>query len=208
MNQNTIDFWNEINKDETSKNENENEYDNDKDKCLISFQPLSLNYIKLICGHCFNYKDLINDIKTFKSNSHNIIKLSKTQFCCPYCRQIINGLLPTLPGYKSLPGITSKSKHVIPHRECDYINRKKCKCNKKAFDWDLGTYCNTHYNIEKTKQIKKTWTSPIMQQMYKDYTITELRKLIETKNKLHNINIPIQGSKYMLIHSYVNTGLG
>ena len=49
-----IDFWNELNDDSEDVNKIE--------KCLLTNSPLSRNYIKLPCGHKFNYKPLYNEI--------------------------------------------------------------------------------------------------------------------------------------------------
>ena len=65
------------------------------EKCLISNEDLESNYIKLDCGHKYNYLDLYNEIvyqKTKKILDNNRLKINEMK--CPYCRNITNKLLP------------------------------------------------------------------------------------------------------------------
>ena len=69
----SIDFFSELNKllnKENVKNEN---VKNEENICLISNEELTDNFVKLNCGHSFNYlplyKDLVNQKQTLPSNS-------------------------------------------------------------------------------------------------------------------------------------------
>ena len=89
----SIDFFSELNKllnKENVKNENvKNEnVKNEENICLISNEELTDNFVKLNCGHSFNYiplyKDLVNQKQKF--NIMEIMELKKDEIRCPYCR--------------------------------------------------------------------------------------------------------------------------
>ena len=68
---------------------------NNNDVCLISNENLDNNYIKLDCGHKFNYLPIFNEViyqkkKRILDNNH--LKLNEIKF--PYCRKITKDLLP------------------------------------------------------------------------------------------------------------------
>jgi hypothetical protein len=91
-----IDFFSELNKllnKENIKNEN---IKNEENICLISNEELTDNFIKLNCGHSFNYiplyKDLVNQKQKF--NTMEVMELKKDEIRCPYCRTKQYGVLP------------------------------------------------------------------------------------------------------------------
>ena len=69
--------------------------DEEENLCLISKEPLNKIYIKLVCGHKFNYKPIYNEIcmQKTKYNKKEVQKLSKNSIKCPYCRNVQNKLL-------------------------------------------------------------------------------------------------------------------
>jgi hypothetical protein len=66
--------------------------------CLITNEPLLDKYVKLECGHSFNYVPLYYDIynhkKKFNSMENNSGHLSSNEIRCPYCRHKQKGVLP------------------------------------------------------------------------------------------------------------------
>ena len=66
--------------------------------CLITNEPLVENYVKLECGHTFNYLPLYYDIynhkKKFNSMETSYGHLKINEIRCPYCRNKQNGVLP------------------------------------------------------------------------------------------------------------------
>lgn len=79
---------------------------NQDNLCLITGEPLSDNHIILPCQHKFNYIPLYNEIKKQKicflpnKKSHSYLetqKLRQNQIKCPYCRTIVDGILPPIP---------------------------------------------------------------------------------------------------------------
>ena len=77
-------------KEVSDNNKDTNNYDN---ICLLTYEELSFNYIKLDCGHCFNYLPLYNElinqknkINTYDTNK----KLSINEIKCHIVNVSIN----------------------------------------------------------------------------------------------------------------------
>jgi len=141
-----IDFYKELNI--SSKNDF-------SDTCLISNEPLTKNSITLPCNHTFNYLPLYKEICKQKNNynSLEITKLKTYQIKCPYCRLIINNLLPFNPdveGVSKIRYVNSPSKYSFYPNKCKYIyksGKSKGKiCNKNC----LHEYCSSHNKIKPT----------------------------------------------------------
>ena len=65
---------------------------------MISYEPLIDKYVKLNCGHKFNYiplyKDILNHKFKFNSMENKQGYLNLDEIRCPYCRKKHNELLP------------------------------------------------------------------------------------------------------------------
>jgi hypothetical protein len=70
----------------------------DENSCLITNEPLTDNFVKLDCGHKFNYVSLYNDIKNHKQKFNTLegkgTQLKSNEIRCPYCRFKQNSVLP------------------------------------------------------------------------------------------------------------------
>lgn len=92
--ENNINFFEELCKklDENEDNDEENNI------CLITNDKLVDKYVKLNCGHKFNYIPLYNDLVNYKFKYVNMEshsnKLKYNEIRCPYCRSKQVGLLP------------------------------------------------------------------------------------------------------------------
>lgn len=99
-----IDFYKEL-KEIDDKEDSQKDEDN---ICLISNEELTSNFVKLKCGHKFNYlplyKDIINHKNKFNSMEMTSSTVRKEQIRCPYCRSIHNNLLP----YVEMEGVEKK----------------------------------------------------------------------------------------------------
>ena len=147
-----IDFYNEL--DKSSQN-------NCSDLCLISNEPLTKNNITLPCNHSFNYLPLYKEICKQKNNCNSleITKLKSYQIKCPYCRLIINNLLPFNPDVKGVIKtryVNTPSKYSFYPNKCNYVfksGKNKGKlCNKSC----LNEYCNSHNKINSEFEQQKT----------------------------------------------------
>ena len=92
--------------------------------CLISNMPLTENFVKLECGHKFNYIPLYNDIlnhkKKFNIMEHQSLK--NIEIRCPYCRKVQQELLP----YHKYPGV--KEVHGVNYFDPTVVLKNQCAC--------------------------------------------------------------------------------
>ena len=93
-----IDFFAELYKSLDIEDEDEHANEN---ICLITNQPLTENFVKMECGHTFNYTPLFHDIKNHKQKYNNLegshSRLHSYEIRCPYCRNKQKKLLPYYP---------------------------------------------------------------------------------------------------------------
>ena len=192
-----IDFWDEIKKTDIEN------YDN---ICLITKETLTLNNITLPCNHKFNYIPLFNETLTNKLSKNkyynNNLKLKKTQIICPYCRNIIDGLMPYIPSLKDekINNVNYPFKYCLPLLNCNF---KNCKSDK-AYNCNDNVFCLKHHNLTKHKQVISTITinmTPEMKNYSKKYNIKQIKEIL----KLNKIKY--SGVKNVLINRIFNNNL-
>ena len=158
------------------------------EKCLISNEDLESNYIKLDCGHKYNYLDLYNEIvyqKTKKILDNNRLKINEMK--CPYCRNITNKLLPFYKYYNVnyIRGVNGPTNFTMNLNKCEYIvknkqTKMKDSCNASACITKNGMFCNKHfkytkreedllndYNVEKYKYLNKMNVTQLKEELKK-----------------------------------------
>ena len=126
-----IDFFSELYK---SLDEEENKFkiEEDDNKCLITNQILVDKFVKLDCGHKFNYIPLFKDIKNHKSK-FNILEgntsiLKQNEIRCPYCRKKQHSVLPYYEemGFDKINGVNYFDTNniseacIFSQKGCDY----------------------------------------------------------------------------------------
>ena len=171
-----IDFYSELNKTEDNP---EDKAEDNNNICLISKELLSENFITLPCNHKFNYIPLYKEIilqKTLVSYLE-IKKPLPHQIKCPYCRQIINKLLPYIPinDVDKIPSVNFPLSKCMKHLDCQQQLKNKSMCNRSAYTINGETYCENHWLKKKTKQIE--WTDE-MDKYSKNKKITDLKKIL------------------------------
>lgn len=148
---------------------NEEQEETNNRLCLISQEPLEQDYIKLECGHCFNYNNILSEVIKQKSHINNceIQKLSMKQIKCPYCRNVQNKVLPYREGESLMYGVNYPLKYCMFPNNCSYIFTKgkkkgeKCDipCNsemcKKHTSKPKKPRCIAKLKSDKTKQCSK-----------------------------------------------------
>jgi hypothetical protein len=144
-----IDFYKELN---MSSDNNLN------NTCLITNEPLGKNKITLPCNHSFNYLPLYKEVCKQKNrhNSLEITKLKIYQIKCPYCRLIIDNLLPYIPnvqGVSKTKNVNSPSKYSFYPNKCSYVFKSGKNKNKPCGKNCLHEYCFYH---SKNKCVKIT----------------------------------------------------
>lgn len=195
-----INFWEMLNNIDSDDDNNKEE------ECLLTKVSLTRNYIKLDCGHTFNYLALFEEVKQQKTRKLyvNPIHFShSSQFYCPYCRKVINGLLPYIPSEcaEKIKNVNFPLSLSIKHRECSYVyNRGKMKGEKcsanSAYESDIGIYCYKHQN--KYSNNTNENYSDEFNDFYRKHTINEI------KNILKELNLHVSGNKKTIVERYFN----
>ena len=115
--------------------------------CLITGAILEEPIVELDCGHAFNYKPLLEEVRNQKDsglNSLEVQKLRTHQMKCPYCRTIHDMLLPSLEGEEKIPGVNWPRKYAMFLHKCSYKlrsgKRKGLLCERQCNE----TVCPMH----------------------------------------------------------------
>ena len=121
--------------------------------CLISKENLNNTSLKLSCGHTFNYYPLYCELvhkKKLYNKYYNSSALKVNQLQCPYCRTVVNNLIPyiELTNVNKIYGINYPKKYVKYPNTCKYrfkTGKKKGElCNKDCYH----EYCKNHAEID------------------------------------------------------------
>ena len=103
----------------------------DVSKCLLTGAKLTDNYIRLSCGHTFNYIPLFKELHT---NKYIINKgfYIQNNIKCPYCRSYSNFILPYIPTEnsnelysKKINGINHPPRFSLKLHNCQWSRSKK-----------------------------------------------------------------------------------
>jgi len=169
--------------------DNDSDVESD-DKCLISDEILVDKFVKLPCGHSFNYIPLYYDIKNHKTKFNQMEassgKLHAHEIRCPYCRNIHATLLPYYEdlGLKKIYGVNClEPTHntVDPTKVCSFVEdaANPVICGFYGFKvncFDKKNYCYYHNKIVNNTHLIKNKEE---KQKVKD----EKQKLKEEKQK-------------------------
>ena len=193
--ENNIDFYKELYSSSHNDDDDVITEDNNIDTselCLISNEPLKPFFVKLTCGHKFNYdplyKDIFNHKKRFNNLEQSKNKLGLQQIRCPYCRNIQNELLPFYEdlGLPKEIGVNYYDPNNVNGVYCNYV-KPEYQCQYQIITTDSSgnshTYpCHhfgyTHY-ILKTKynnEIKYCYT-------HKLAVVKSIKEALKEKNK-------------------------
>jgi len=185
---------------------NDDNNNNDDDNyCLISYEPLETDCIKLDCSHKFNYKSIFNEIKRQKTiqNFREIQKLKKWQIKCPYCRNIQHFLLPPKPGFPKILWVNSPLKYVQMPFKCSYLfasgKRKNLSCNKPS----LKKCCPAHQKILARRGKKALLAKKPSKKNEKFFCSAITKKGIRCKRKSLSTHQPFC-SQHAKLHSHKN----
>ena len=176
-----IDFYSELHKMIEDESYDQNKWSDDKELCLITNDVLTENYVKLECGHTFNYlplyKDILNHKKKFNFMESLIETLNDKQIRCPYCRTKQNSLLPfvEMTGVKKIYGVNSNEMET----NNNYIGYHSGKCGYPIINMN---YDESQGDIEtnpKFLQCKHTYVITLKEDG-KDYCVNH--KYLAYKN--------------------------
>jgi hypothetical protein len=214
-----FDFWSAL------KTETQESQDQSNDNiCLLTREPLKQNYVTMPCEHKYNYIPICREISAIKNPKpgsqkynhgyiSNGVKLHRNQVFCPYCRTVYNKLLPKIPE-QYLDFVPDKyvtsSTNYISSRSCKYVFRSgkrkgQCCGKKNAFDTKNGTYCSQHVSASKKSTVKLNKVPIVLSDEEKK--ISNKFKLSQLKQILKNSDLPVSGTKAVLITRGMKAGI-
>jgi len=200
-----IDFYSELN----NSGEINNIISVDENVCLISKEILNDNFITLPCKHSFNYFPLYKEIilQKISSNPLETSRLSPHQIRCPYCRLIVNNLLPYIPlnNVEKITNVNYPSNKCMKHLDCEQKLKNGHFCSKSAYKINGQIYCDQHWKIINDKKEKKEknekevieWTEE-MEKYSKDKTVIDLKQILRGKG------LKVGGTKKELVSRIIN----
>ena len=124
-----IDFFSELYKS-LDNVENNCKTEEDDKLCLITNQKLIDKFVKMECGHKFNYIPLFNDLVNHKKKFNNMegtsTHLKMNEIRCPYCRKKSTGLLPYYEelGLAKITGVNYIDTNYNPDNDLDAFYNK------------------------------------------------------------------------------------
>ena len=171
--------------------------------CLISKEGLNDNFITLPCKHTFNYFPLYKEVilQKISPNSLETSRLSPHQIRCPYCRLIVNTLLPYIPltNVEKITNVNYPSNKCMKHLDCEQKLKNGNFCSKSAYTINGKIYCEQHWVKIKEKNEKNDieWTDE-MEKYSKTKSVIELKKILREKC------LKVGGTKKELVSRIIN----
>jgi hypothetical protein len=136
-----------------------------QDKCLITYEPLLSDFVKMECGHKFNYVPLFNDVLNHKMKYNalekSLGKLKYNEIRCPYCRNKQTTMLPYYEdkGFERVNGV-------------NFLGATKCYggvlCAHKHVNLDFNSMLPESDQNAKMVQCTSTFTYKIFANKYND----------------------------------------
>lgn len=159
------------------KNNDENDAEN---ICLITYEMLKSDHVKLECSHTFNYIPLFNEIynQKHKANALETQKLTKSQIKCPYCRTVQNKILPPKDNFQKALYVNYPLKYCMTTEYCKYVFKSGYKKGQQCGRGCFSTYCSSHKQYSLTKPLTP---KQLMVSKYKQ-DILDIRKHISSIN--------------------------
>jgi hypothetical protein len=141
----------------------------DDNLCLITNQLLTEHFVKLNCGHKFNYEPLFHDILNHKQKYNQMessqTALTNNEIRCPYCRTKQKGVLPyceelPFPKVNGVNHYNPNELHITSHN-----NKKYPKCEYLIEAINFNTETN---ELSTTPTVCHQYGSPILGDNYGD----------------------------------------
>lgn len=190
-------------------NENEN-------ICLITNNKLTDNFVKLCCGHKFNYEAIFNEVikQKVKHNYLEVTRLKKNQIKCPYCRTIQNGLLPYVVGFEKIKWVNHPEALQCLPNKCTYIFASGKKKGQACGKCCSKKYCTAHEKIilKRKKKLLEKNEKQLAKQLLKEKKLLEkqhkqlLNKNKKLKEKIENykLKLPVTDPLIDVIDNMIN----
>jgi hypothetical protein len=184
--------------------------------CQITGLPLTDKYVKMRCGHVFNYESIYTEIckQKFEFHSYTLDSLSQSDLKmfresgiqhfikCPYCRSIQTDLLPYYDelGLMKKYGVNTSDIAYKVVDNMSYMNNTASQSYKcYGYTFTKGICCAVSNVSEKLVPCYNSWVSEIpgLNKMFcprhirayaKEYKICEKKKQIQTRLELKKEN--------------------
>ena len=174
-----IDFFSELYKS-LEDEENKFKTEDDNNLCLITNQPLTDKFVKMECGHKFNYIPLFNDLVNHKKKFNNMegtaTHLKNNEIRCPYCRKKTAEVLPYYEdlGLAKVNGVNYIDINTTNFSESQYHGYKLCQFIKPNVFFNpesknIIEFYKQGLNIEDCKSIKCNYLGTQISNYYHDY---------------------------------------
>jgi hypothetical protein len=191
-----IDFYSELN----NSGETNSIISLNENKCLISKESLNDNFITLPCNHTFNYIPLYKEVilQKITPNPLETSRLTPHQIRCPYCRLIVNNLLPYIPlnNVEKITNVNYPLSKCMKHLDCEHKFKNGKMCSKPAYKCNGQIYCEQHWvKINDKNNIE--WTDE-MEKYSKNKSVIELKKLLREKG------LKVSGTKKELVNRIIS----
>jgi hypothetical protein len=175
-----IDFFSELYKS-LEDEENKFKTEDDNNLCLITNQPLTDKFVKMECGHKFNYIPLFNDLVNHKKKFNNMegtaTHLKNNEIRCPYCRKKTAEVLPYYEdlGLAKVNGVNyidinnvsdSYYNGIYKHKLCEFI-KPNVFFNPESKN--ITEFYKQGLNIEDCKSIKCNYLGTQLSYYHHDY---------------------------------------
>jgi len=198
-----IDFFLELYKS-LDIEENDQKTEEDNNVCLITNQQLEDKFVKLDCGHKFNYIPLLNDIKNHKQKFNHMeggnTKLKTNEIRCPYCRNKQVGVLPYYEELeaKKINGVNFYDPNLNVVTCNDYAsNLPKCKYLTPNLEYNANgnnpVELGSKYSGKNCKFFTCMYSGHYhISQLIPNYHDAEMFACCSHKNKIvkeHNLNL-------------------
>ena len=169
--------------------------------CLITNNLLTDNFVKLCCGHKFNYEAIFNEVikQKVKYNHLEVTRLKKNQIKCPYCRTIQNGLLPYVEGFEKIRWVNHPEALQCLPNKCTYIFASGKKKGQACGKCCSKKYCTAHEKImlKRKKKLLEKNEKQLTKQLQKEKKLLE-KKQKELLNEKKELTEKIQNVKIKL----------
>jgi hypothetical protein len=145
-----IDFFSELYKSLDIDDEEKNDIENNL--CLITNEPLNDKFVKMECGHTFNYIPLYLDIKNHKQKFNGMegssTHLKQNEIRCPYCRKKQVGVLPYHEDLNliKIHGVNDINPTFQEKKIFNSYNYQPCKFLTPNPNYDASGNSNEEYN--------------------------------------------------------------
>lgn len=153
--------------------------------CLISLEPLEKDYVKLECGHCFNYMSLFQE---YKIQAVDIYKNNGQCFSCPYCRTKQTDVLYLNHNVKYYTLVHKPLKNV----KCQWVYKIGKKKGEQCSSMSKGIYDGKYYCSIHCTNAMKTVKKKVVKKKEEENVVIEGENVEGENVVVENENVVVE----------------